>query len=185
MFFLVKPLMILFAVLLLGTGWWLYGPNSSPQHRLTLKPDAYMNDIQAIIFDKAGHPKLKIVSSKMVHFIENDQTHFSNPTVTIYHDTHQPWFVQSDYAQTIHGLDKIFFWQHVTAKHLSNQTPTITIQTPQLTVDTQTQLATTKAIITLAQPNLIAKSIGMIANFKNNHVQLLSQTQAFYVPDEP
>ncbi len=172
-------------ILLLSTALLFHRASVRTAAQTAARPDAYMNNVNAIILDKDGQPKLKIISEKMVHFTEGNQAQFEQPTVVLYQAANEPWFIQSKYAQTIRGIDEILFWNNVTALHRADDKgPEAIIKTPELTVDTQLRTARTNAIITLVQPNLIVQSTGMIANLQNSHVQLLSKTKAFYVPDE-
>ena len=176
---------IMFILFAISTTWFFKRASEAPVAPSPASPDAYMSDASAIILDQTGQPKIKIIAAKMVHFAENDQARFTQPTIVIYRKTDQPWFFQAKYAQTVRGLNEIFFWQNVVASHAADQKgPAATIKTPELTVDTQMKIAKTSTPITFVQSDLVIKSIGMIANLQNSRVQLLSQTQAFYLPDD-
>jgi lipopolysaccharide export system protein LptC len=148
-----------------------------------LLPDAYMEDVVAIIMDKQGKPSMKIVTPNMVHYTENDTTQLKSPQLTLYRKSPKPWFITAKYAKATQGIDNVDFWDTVTLHHAADENnPATLIKTITLTVHPNKQIAQTKDLITLIQPNLVVKATGMYADMNTGDIKLLSQARGEYVP---
>lgn len=140
-----------------------------------------MEVVTATIMDKQGKPSMKIETPKMVHYIENDTSHLTNPQLTIYRKSPQPWFVTSKFARAKEGMERVDFWDDVTIHHAADlASPATVIKTPKLTVHPNSQTADTKEQITLIQPNIIVRATGMLADMTSGSIQLLSETRGEY-----
>jgi LPS export ABC transporter protein LptC len=147
-------------------------------------PDAYMEGINATIMDPDGEPHIKIIAPKWVHFTENDESEVVKPSLTLFRMPAKAWSVSADYATMKDGIDEIHFRGGVTVHYdADDHNPETTIKTPALTVHTKMQTAETNDMITLIQPNLLVKSVGLHANIKAGDIHLLSQAEAEYLPD--
>lgn len=147
-------------------------------------PDAYMEEVHTTVLNKDGNPSLKIDSPKMTHFANNDTTDLTDPTLTLFHEGPQPWLITSKTATATHGIDDIHFSQDVIIRHPGDKTNPLTlIKTATLTVHTPSQTADTTDLITLEQPSLSVKAIGMHADLNAGDVKLLSQARGEYAPN--
>jgi lipopolysaccharide export system protein LptC len=157
---------------------------SLTNHNDTQLPDAYMENVTAIILDKLGKVTLKIVTPKMVHYANNDTTNFTDPQLTLYHKSPNPWFIQSKTAKAWHGIDNVIFNDDVTIHHPADyNNPATVIKTTTLTVHPNQKTAETTEPITMIQPNSVMKAIGMQADMDSGNIKLLSQAQGEYVPE--
>ncbi len=149
------------------------------------RPDAWMENVVAIIINKAGSPALKVEAPKMVHYADHDTTHIETPHITMYRQSPEPWYINSNYATATQGLDQIYFWDNVVIHHISDvANPTTTMTTTTLTVFPDKQIAQTNDRVTVVQPDTTIHGIGMLANLNDGTVQLLSQARGEYVPSE-
>jgi len=147
------------------------------------RPDAFMEDVVAIIINKQGNPSLKIEAPKMVHYADNDTTDIITPHVMLYRQSPEPWHINSHYAKATEGLTQVFFWDNVIIHHLSDiANPTTEMTTATLTVFPEQQIAKTNDRITLIQPNTIVHGMGMLTNLNDGTIQLLSEARGEYVP---
>src|SRR3990167_5867796 len=87
----------------------------APSHPVSAAlPDAFMENITALILDKQGKPSMKIVAPKMIHYAENDSASLTQPNLTLYRKSSpEPWHVTANYAQTSQGIDHVDFWHNV------------------------------------------------------------------------
>lgn len=146
-------------------------------------PDAYMENVTALVMDKQGKPSMKIVTPKMTHYIANDTTLLASPELTLYRKSPQPWYITSKKAKATQGVDNVLFWDNVVIHHAADSNnPATLIKTTTLTVHPNAQLAETSELITLVQPNLIVRSTGMQADMNTGNIKLLSQARGEYVP---
>lgn len=147
-------------------------------------PDAFMEEVTAVIMDTQGKPRMKIVTPKMVHYLKQDMTQLETPQLTLYRKSPQPWYVTSKTATATDGIENVVFNDNVVIHRPADQnTPATLIQTPTLTVYPAKQLAETSAVIKLIQPNIIIKAIGMHADMNTGDIKLLSEAQGEYVPE--
>lgn len=173
------------ALIILVAAWMTlsYRPKQAPMVKHDI-PDAFMEGVNAIIMDEEGNPKLRIKTPNMVYFGKNDTSHLTKPTVTIYRQSPQPWFISSKQAKATHGIDDVDFWEDVVITHAADKwSPMTTIKTPKLTVHPQSQTAETAEPITMTQPNIVVTAIGMQADMKAGSIKLLSEATGEYVPN--
>jgi lipopolysaccharide export system protein LptC len=168
------------------SSWSIFVSNRTPliSHPKSERlPDAFMEDIVALILNKQGTPALKVVAPKMVHYSNDDATEIQNPIVTIYHHSPNPWKIHSDFAKTVQGISQILFWSHVVIHHLQDQeNPTTTMQTTALTVFPDKQVAETDQPVTILQPDSTVEAVGMTADINDGTIKLLSKAKGEYVP---
>ncbi len=146
-------------------------------------PDAYMEQVQALIMDKDGKLNMKIEAPKLVHFTKDDMTDLTAPIITLYRQSPMPWFISAKFAKATQGVENVNFQQNVVIRHSTDvETPETIIKTAALMVHPNAKTAETKELITLLQPNLTVKSIGMFANMHSGDIKLLSQPRGEYVP---
>jgi lipopolysaccharide export system protein LptC len=180
---ILSLIMIAFMGLAAWTTFLSYRPESTITTQLTQLPDAFMEDVTALIMDKQGKLNMKIVTRKMVHYAENDTTHLASPELKLYRKSPTPWHITSKHAKATQGIDNIDFWDNVVIHHPADQyNPATLIQTTKLTVYPNKQLAETNDSITLIQPNIVVKATGMHADMNTGEIKLLSQARGEYVP---
>lgn len=163
--------------------WMLNAIQVSNQKLASDLPDAYMENVVSLIFNKQGNLKMKIESPKVFHFTKNDSARLFMPRVTLYRDSPQPWYITSRFAKTIDGIESVDFWQNVLIHHPDDEeNPETNIKSQFLRVHPKNQTAETKSSITLTQPNLKIRSTGMRANMNTGEISLLSKTEGEYAP---
>ena len=147
-------------------------------------PDAFMEGINATILDKQGQVAMKIIAPKMVHYASNDSSELTQPELTLFRKSPQPWHITSHTARVSNGIRQVDFQDDVTIHHAADLiNPDTVIKTPKLTVFPQDQKAQTSELITLIQPNTVIKATGMLADINSGSIKLLSETRGEYVPD--
>lgn len=164
--------------------WLSLRPQSSISIRRTLQADAIMENISAVIMDKQGKPSMKIVSPRMIHYAADDTSHLLEPELTLYRKSPKPWFIRAKYAKASQGIEQVHFWDNVTIHHAADESnPATMIKTPTLTVHPNKQIALTRDLITLIQPNLVVKAEGMHADMNTGDIKLISNARGEYVPN--
>jgi lipopolysaccharide export system protein LptC len=147
------------------------------------RPDSYMLNVTATIFNKEGLPALQVVTPKMVHYPENNTTNLDQPRVTIYRKSPQPWYIKADYAKASDGMKQIVFWSNVNIHHVADsENPDTSLETTSLTIFPEQQIASTGEAVTFLQPDTKIHAVGMLANLDAGTVKLLSQTKGEYDP---
>jgi len=147
------------------------------------KPDSFMQDVVATFYNKDGTPSLKLVTPKMIHYPENNMMHIVTPRVTVFRNSPQPWYIDSDYANAKNGIDEILFWSNVHIHHPSDiENPATSLHTASLTIFPTQKIASTNDPVTFIQPDTTVHAIGMQANFDLGTIKLLSQAKGEYAP---
>lgn len=147
------------------------------------EPDAYMENIVAVILNKQGSPSLKIEAPKMTHYAEDDSTYINYPHVTVYRQSPQPWYINSDHAEASNGTEEIVFSENVIIHHPADlANPDTTMKTTSLTVYPDKQQASTENPVIITQPDTVIHAVGMLADLNDGTVKLLSQAKGDYVP---
>ncbi len=178
----ITPILISLIVLTFAL---MYRPSTVTDSIRSSLPDAIMEDVVSVAYDKQGKPRIKIATPRMVHYLDNDATDLTTPEVTLYRKSPQPWRITSQYAKATDGANKVDFWENVIIQHTGDtSTPTTLIKTPTLTVHPELQTAQTEDPITLIQPSIVVKSIGMYADMDSGNIKLLSEAVGEYVPDK-
>lgn len=161
-----------------------YHANTTGKKNAIEMPDAYMEDVTAVILDKVGKVTMKIVTPKMVHYAKDDHTNFTNPQLTLFHKSPNPWFVESKTAFANHGIERVIFKGDVNIHHPADfNNPATVIKTNSLIVHPNNKTAETSDPVTMIQPGSIMKAVGMQADMESGNIKLLSQAQGEYVPD--
>lgn len=177
-------IMLAVAGLAIWTTYLLYQPQRTTTVRLAHLPDAIMENVTAMILDKQGKPHIKIVTPKMIHFTDDDTTQLISPELTLYRKSPKPWYVTANHAKATQGIENLEFWENVVIHHAAEENnPATLIKTATLTVHPNQQIAKTNDLITLVQPSLTVKSIGMYADMNTGDIKLLSQARGEYVPN--
>lgn len=181
----IAPIFVAALASLITIAFIFYRPTVNPTSTAPELPDAIMENVVSVIYDKLGKPRLKIATPRMVHYIENDVTNLTTPEVTLYRKSPQPWRITAHYAKATDGTDNVDFWDNVIIQHNGDlHAPTTLIKTPTLTVHPDSQTAQTNDPIMLIQPNIVVKSVGMFADMDNGNIKLLSEAIGEYVPDK-
>ena len=170
--------------ILLAIGTTLLHPTKKQisKEQETLLADAWMENVTALIMDKQGKVNMKIITPKLVHYAKNDVTDFSMPEITLYRNSRKPWFITAKYAKAAEGLNRVNFWDNVVIHHSADErTPATVIKTKTLTVFPKQQTAETDDLITLVQPNILVKAVGMNTDLNTGNIKLLSQARGEYV----
>lgn len=181
---------IISLIIIIGVGFaaWTtlltFRPEGVATASVTNLPDGYMEEVNALILDKQGKPSMKIVTPKMLHYAADDTTQLASPQLTLYRKSPQPWYVTSKYAKATQGIENVNFWDDVVIHHSADQdNPATVIKTATLTVHPNKQIADTNDFITMVQPNIIVKAIGMHADLNTGDIKLLSQARGEYEPN--
>jgi lipopolysaccharide export system protein LptC len=180
-------LFILTLGILILTAWTTYLTYKNQSIQLkkdSSLPDAFMDDVTAIVMDKFGKVKMKIITPKLTHFPQDDVSLLNNPELTIYRNSPNPWYITASFGKASQGTELVDFWDNVRIHHAADESnPATIIKTAMLTVHPNDNTAETKTAITLEQPSLKIKSIGMFADMNSGDIELLSDTRGEYLPN--
>lgn len=179
-------LSLLLIIALSLSAWSILLSHSNNRGSLTTNPreaDSYMQDVVATIFNNEGKRSLTMTTPKMTHYPEGDTTQILTPAVTVYRQSPMPWYINSDSAKAIHGIDEILFSNNVNIRHPADiENPTTSMTTNMLTIFPSKQVASTDQPVVFTQPDTVIHATGMQANLDDGTIELLSQAKGEYVP---
>lgn len=180
-------ILMLFILAVVLSSWSILKTNKPKEPVITEnlnQPDAFMENVVAVMMNKKGIPSLKIKAPKMTHYNKHDVTDIEKPDITVYRQSPEPWHIHSDYAKAIRGINEIQFWDNVVINHQKDSSnPRTTITTTALTIFPNDQIAKTNQAVTFQQPATTVHGIGMIADMNIGTIKLLSNTRGEYAPN--
>lgn len=144
--------------------------NDSPQ-----TPDAYMLNALYLRTDDKGQLQLHLSSPIGHHFHDHDQSTFSHPAITLYHNG-EPWVIRAKHAISVDGAKQLQFYDQVVVKRINPNAQT-TLLTSSLTLLPKENKIVTKASVVIQQPGLLIQGVGLEADLNNHTVQLQSQVK--------
>lgn len=180
-------LWIFSTLLLCGLAWslWLYTHSLTPHIQKNTgqeQPDFYLMQLRSKRFNTKGNLIQQLEADQAIHYSTNDKTQFINPQIILFKAQQQPWTITAKFALSTNAFQQITFWDHVRIQQpQSANNPASTILTQRLTYKPPLRYAETDRPITLRQPHMEIKSVGMRAYLDEGRVELLSHASGRYV----
>jgi LPS export ABC transporter protein LptC len=145
-------------------------------------PDFAMTNAIYTKFDQNGNISDQFYTTRITHFITNNNYIFDNPRIKMYNNKEQPWEITADKGKSEGGKSKIYLWNNVkliqaSTSNSGSHKPTFEIYTTSLTLYPTAKLAETNDYVTIIQGDSIIKSLGAKADFKSGTLNLLSTVE--------
>jgi len=173
------------AVLISG---WLILLTNHENHHPTQKsqeaPDAYMVNVFTTQTNEQGQLESQMITPKMIHYAKQDMTDITTPHFIMYGKSGDPWHIYANNGRYFSQQDKLLLWDQVRVnepKGKNNQD--ITLLTSEATVYPSQQYAETDKPVTMFEPGVTVKAIGMKAYAKQGVAKLLTDVQGVYDPN--
>lgn len=145
-------------------------------------PDFFMNKATYIQFDQNGNISNKFFTTKITHFITNNNYIFDAPRMKMYNANEQPWDIIANKGRSEGGKSKIYLWDNVKVIQAADSNNSeFNITTTALTVYPDIKFAETNDQVIIIQGSSIAKAVGATADFKSGTVSLLSNVECQYL----
>lgn len=172
-------------LLLIGMmGWYIARPenlNLLDSHTLATTPDAIIENITVTTFNPDGSLAHRLTSPLMKHIPQNNVSLLQQPHITVYQTKQAPWQISAGHGKALNGSqkvelsNKVIIHQRASTKNKEN-----TLRTEKLFYYPKKRYADTDVAVTLTQPGIIIKAIGMQAYIDEKSVKLLHQTRGRY-----
>jgi lipopolysaccharide export system protein LptC len=147
-------------------------------------PDSYMENATYREYDASGLLHSYVATPSAIHYTRQDTTQFTRPHILLYTKNRSVWYIDADQGQSIQGHREIHLTGHVIIRQPSQTNkPETLITTTAITYYPDTMLAKTDQLVRLQYGPSEVQGKGLIANFKTNVIQLLSQSRGIYVPN--
>lgn len=165
--------------------WWLLRQVTSPAVQkpapATHEPDYTFTDATVTTLNDQGKPEAVMTSPRMLHHPDDDSVEVFAPRIQYFIAGGQPWHVAADHALLPSGGKLVELDGHVEMQHPGNDGgPPLVIQTDKISVDLNTNIATTADPVQITQGNSRMTAVGMQAYLNDNRLLLQSDVRGSY-----
>ncbi len=146
-------------------------------------PDYYFTDATVTSLDLKGQPASELSAPRMVHHPDDDSIEVFGPRMLYFAAGTPPWSAQADHALEPSGGKRVYLEGHVEMRRPdSGGGPPLVIDTDKLTVDLETNVASTDEPVQMIKGVSRVTGVGMDAYMQDNRLVLRSIVRGFYVP---
>lgn len=146
-------------------------------------PDYYFNDATVTSLDVNGKPASELSAPRMVHHPDDDSIEVFDPRMRYFAAGDPPWFAQADHALEPSGGKLVYLDGHVEMRRPdANGGPPLIIDTEHMTVDLDTNIASTDDPVQMTKGVSRMTGVGMDAYMQDNRMVLRNLVRGFYVP---
>lgn len=181
---LFLPLVVLTIAAL---SYWLSGTQTDKAKDVSStvqdNPDAFMEEVVTRVMDPEGLPRYELRSPRLTHYPLDNRTQMEQPRITLFRPHQGHWQLEAESATALQGDDELQLHGKVLIQRVgADQATELEIQTSELHVYPEQDMAETQALTTLSHATGKIQSQGMRAYFKEENLQLLSQVRGHYEP---
>jgi lipopolysaccharide export system protein LptC len=144
--------------------------------------ELFMNEFEMTNMNDSGKPLYRLKGSSLQRYNDSDDSQILQPVFQLLQTDNQ-WIVSADSA-TINDKSETIKLNTNVIMQQQNTEPATTIRTQTLTINTKTQIAKTRALVTITQGNSQLQSNGMIFNNITSQLQLTSSVNGYYLPHD-
>ena len=146
-------------------------------------PDYYFTDATVTSLDVKGKPASELTAPRMVHHPDDDSVEVFDPRMRYFAAGDPPWFAQADHALEPSGGKLVYLDGHVEMRRPDvNGGPPLIIDTDKMTVNLDTNIASTDDPVRMTKGISLTTGIGMDAYMLDNRMVLRTDVKSFYVP---
>lgn len=171
---------LVLAVVGVGSWWWLKEQREQREAGVAQRhPDSYFVALDVVRHDERGNPELQLNAEYAEHF-ENEPwihlRHFDATGLTAESD----WRLRADAGRLSDDGVHLNAQGNVVLGRAANAVGDMTLRTEQLSINTDTQIAETRAPVTISQGNSRISGRGLWASLDDDRVRLESEVRAHY-----
>jgi len=185
-----KWLVVLMVIALSSLSWWM-PLEQRPVGQLVTGlekrhvADLYLTDFDLITMNAAGRPRYQLRGREMQHYADDDTARVAMPQLTIYRQGAVPWLVRAEQAEVAAGGETVFLRDQVMMERLTaNKGEKLEIHTPALRVVPAKEYAETDRTVTIVSDLGVTRAVGMQADLKQRHLELLAQVRSDYAKQQ-
>ncbi len=181
-----KWLVVVLVIALSTLSWWMpleQGPvsqlvtGSEKRH----VADFRLTDFDLVTMNAAGRPRYQLQGKTMIHYADDDTAQVAVPELTVYRQGAPSWFVRAEQADVAAGGEKVFLQDRVKVERLTaDKRERLEIYTPALSVVPAKDYAETDQPVTIVTDLGVTRAVGMQADLKQEHLELLAQVRGEY-----
>lgn len=182
----VIVLVILFATLKYSSKEDAVAPQQAP---IKVFPQTYVVDVEMRQYDREGNIRYQMNTPLIRRFqvkdnaSDNDYSLFTTPVFILVNNPLKPgWFVTAQEGRLDNNDTWFTLTQEVLARQISEKQGETTISTSDLRLNLQDQFAETGKAVTMRAAKSQITAVGMRADMKREHIELLSNVKGTYEP---
>lgn len=184
-------LIVLVLVIIFATMKYSNNDNATPPTTAAEKtfPHIFITDVEMRQFDQQGGLHYQLNTPLIRHYQEKehasklDYTLFDTPVFVLVDDPKQPaWIITAQEGRRENNGLWVTLSKDVLARQTSATQGETTFTTEELQLNTQEQFAETSKAVTMRAAKSQIDAMGLRADIKRNHVELLSHVKGTYEP---
>ena len=149
----------------------------------THTPDYYFNDATVTSLSANGKPASELSAPRMVHHPDDDSIEMFDPRMRYFAAGTPPWYAQADHALEPSSGKLVYLDGHVEMRRPDAQGgPALIIDTDHMTVNLDTNIASTDDPVEMTKGVSRMTGIGMDAYMQDDRLVLRKDVKGFYVP---
>lgn len=113
--------------------------------------------------------------------ILDNYTEIDQPRLIIFHEG-QPWLLEAAYGKFTEENRHLLLWENVIVSSMTDSEKQTTMITEKLEIKPEEKYAYTQEPVKISSPNGEVRAKGMIANFTEKQITLLSEVQGSHDP---
>ena len=146
----------------------------------------YIDNVETIQFDTQGLQEHYVKAARVEHRIHNldqdneiGQALLNSPDVLLLREGVPYWHIQAKNGESTLGDERINLTEDVQIKQLTAVNGW-TMTTSSLWIEPDNQIAHTDDLVELKSTGIVSKGIGMNANFNDETIEVLADTETIY-----
>jgi lipopolysaccharide export system protein LptC len=183
-----KWLVVAVVIALSTLSWWMPVEQRPMVAALVTGPekrhiaDYDLTDFDLTTMNAAGRPRYYLQARSLRHYADDDTSEVSLPRLTIFRQGGaSPWFVRAEQALVTAGAETVFLQDQVKLERLTeDKGDKLEILTPALKVVPAKEYAETDQPVTIVTALGVTRAVGMQADLKQKHLELLAQVRGEY-----
>ncbi len=169
----------------IASGWSVWRMSHRAEDGLLhARPDYVLRDYEITSLDKQGKESFTLHGPMLQRDPADKTLTLATPRFQVPDRQGRYWDVQAQRGFVPAGGEQLELTGDVIATSPANAPPPTRIATESLVLVLGEHLARTGAEVTITQPGLTMRGVGMQANLDRQHVSLLSQVRAHYAPQQ-
>lgn len=146
-------------------------------------PDYYFLDATVTNLGDDGKPQSELVSPRIIHHPDDDSVETFQPRMRYFIKGGIPWYAEADHGLEPSGGHRVYLDGHVHITHPDEHGgPPLVIDTEHMTVDLDTDVASTDDPVTMTKGGNRTDGIGMDGYMQDNRMVLRNSVKGLYVP---
>ncbi|KAF0190686.1 MAG: hypothetical protein FD165_2474 [Gammaproteobacteria bacterium] len=181
-----RLLAALAAAVIAALSWWLASQvETTPPPAAGGGPravDYYLKNFTLTAMDADGQPGHRLVAESLQHYADDDTAEIDRPHMTVFRRGETPWLVTAT-AGRLSMPDEVLRLQGNVriARDDGPNNAGLELQTRDVTVRLNDEYAETAQPVTIHHQQGVTAAIGMTANLRDGHIELLQQVRGTYV----